>query len=112
MTEGLTLYHFESCPYCKRVRRALADLGLEVALRDIQRDSGARVALQEATGRTTVPVLRIEAEDRWMPESADIIRYLYGRFGDGRRPPLRVSIDPRWVVLALAVLAFVLLASR
>ena len=36
--EGLTLYHFESCPFCKRVRRGLADLGVEVQLQDIERE--------------------------------------------------------------------------
>jgi glutaredoxin 2 len=37
----------------------------------------------EATGRRTVPVLRIEHDDgrvEWMPESADIVDYLRERF--------------------------------
>jgi DNA segregation ATPase FtsK/SpoIIIE-like protein len=40
--------------------------------------------LVEARGVKTVPVLRIrhpEGRDEWMPESADIVRYLDGRFG-------------------------------
>lgn len=109
--EGLTLYHLESCMYCKRVRRATAALGVEVELRDIERDPQARAALLEAMGRTTVPVLHIEGE-RWLPESADIVRYLYDRFGQGRRPPLSVALDPRWIVLALVVLVLGFLLVR
>jgi glutaredoxin 2 len=79
----LSLYHYDSCPYCARVRRVIAELGVEVELRDIEEDAGHLRALVEARGRRTVPVLRIRhAEgDEWMPESADIIRYLRERFG-------------------------------
>ncbi len=48
-------------------------------LRDIFQDSQHRDDLVKARGRATVPVLRIESpdgEDRWMPESRDIVRYL------------------------------------
>jgi glutathione S-transferase len=80
--DDLSLYHFDSCPYCQRVRRVLAELGVEVELRDIEEDRGHLRALLEARGRRTVPVLRIRGAegDEWMPESADIIAYLRRRF--------------------------------
>jgi glutathione S-transferase len=80
--DDLALYHFDSCPYCWRVRRALADLGVEVELRDVEEHPEHLRALLEARGRRTVPVLRIRrAEgDEWLPESADIIAYLRERF--------------------------------
>ena len=37
-----------------------------------------------ALGRGTVPVLRIEGDDgevEWLPESAEIVRYLEAHFG-------------------------------
>ena len=40
--------------------------------------------LRDARGRTTVPVLRITSPDgneRWMPESSDIVRYLQTSYG-------------------------------
>lgn len=107
MASGFTLYHFDACPFCRRVRRAIADLGLEVELRDIRLDPQARDALLEATGQITVPVLHLHDEGRWMPESADIVRFLYARFGEGRRPPLSVRLDPRVMTLG-AVLVFAL----
>lgn len=80
--EGLSLYHFEGCPFCSRVRSALGRLGLEVELRDIQRDPARRAELVAATGRATVPCLRIEEPPaaRWLHESADIVRWLEARF--------------------------------
>ncbi len=76
---SLALYHYEGCPYCTLVRDAMARLGLDIELRDILRNAEHRDELTTATGRSTVPCLRIEAvsaEVRWMHESRDIIGYL------------------------------------
>ncbi len=81
--EGLALYHFNSCPFCMRVRDAASKLDLDLELRDIQRDADSREELMSATGRTSVPCLRIEDADggvRWMHESLDIVDYLEERF--------------------------------
>lgn len=91
VTEDLALYVMNGCGYCEDVREAIRDLGLEIEERNIYADPEHLRALVEARGRRTVPVLRI-GEDQWMPESQDIIRYLYDRFGEGRAPPRR-----RWL---------------
>ena len=112
--DGHTLYHFAGCTYCARVNRAIEDLGLELQRRDIHQDAAAREELVTAQGRATVPVLRIEDGDetRWLPESADIVRDLYARFGDGRRPPLRTWIGPREILLAIAAVGLLIAALR
>lgn len=77
--EQLALYYFDGCPFCGMVRSKIDQLGIDVELRDVMQDSEHRDDLVQARGRATVPVLRImslEGEDRWMPESRDIIRYL------------------------------------
>ena len=54
-------------------------LGLDVELREIFDEPHYREQLVEARGRATVPVLRItspDGEERWMPESRDIVHYL------------------------------------
>jgi glutaredoxin 2 len=80
----LSLYYFDGCPFCVRVLRAIDALGLDVELRNIYSDPAHLAALREVRGRTTVPVLRItsqDGEERWMPESADIVRYLQATYG-------------------------------
>jgi glutaredoxin len=76
---SMALYHFSGCPFCTLVRRTIDRLDVEVELRDINRDPQHAADLLEARGRTTVPVMRIseaDGHDRWMSESADIVRYL------------------------------------
>ncbi len=70
----LVLYQYASCPYCRRVLRALDRLGLEVELRDTLADPTVRKELLDATGRTTVPCLFIDGEPLF--ESLDIIAWL------------------------------------
>ena len=80
----LSLYHFDACPFCVRVRRALDRLGVEVELCDVQDEPCHMAALVAARGKRTVPVLRIagsDGRDQWMPESSDIVKYLERRFG-------------------------------
>ena len=83
--EGLSLYGYPQCPFCRRVLSAVSSLGLEIPLRNTLEDSDHRRALLEAMGRGTVPVLRIEDASgavEWLPESADIVDYLVDRFGE------------------------------
>jgi len=86
VVEGLALYHYSGCGYCGMVRSVLRDLGVEVEMRSIHEDPAHREALVSATGRQTVPCLRIAASegdgeaDEWMHESSAIVSYLRERF--------------------------------
>lgn len=80
---GLTLYGYPQCPYCRRVLDTMDSLGLEIPLRNTLENPDWRSELLAAVGRGTVPVLLIEDADgknQWLPESADIVRYLKDRF--------------------------------
>jgi glutathione S-transferase len=82
--KALALYGYPQCPYCQRVLRATERLGLTIELRNTMLEPRYQQELYEVRGRATVPVLRIEEPDgdvRWLPESADIIRFLEERFG-------------------------------
>lgn len=75
----LSLYYFDSCGYCRRVRQVIEELGVPVELRNIQHSAEHYEALLAARGRRTVPVLRIdraEGSSEWLPESQDIIAWL------------------------------------
>lgn len=80
---SLELYGYPECPYCRRVLNAIDMLEIEVPLRNTMLDAEHNATLVAATGRETVPVLRIEKHDgsvRWLPESLDIVRFITDRF--------------------------------
>lgn len=82
-TRSLTLFHFKTCPFCMKVRRASNELGLKIEKRDAQHDEHARQELLKATGAVKVPCLKISTPDgtvTWMHESDKIIGYLQERF--------------------------------
>ncbi|OEF25749.1 glutaredoxin family protein [Vibrio rumoiensis] len=77
-TQGFTLYQFEACPFCVKVRRAIKRNSLKIELRDAKNNPEHRQQLLEGGGAIKVPCLRIEkqGEVTWMYESNDIIQYL------------------------------------
>ncbi|MEQ8495076.1 MAG: glutathione S-transferase N-terminal domain-containing protein [Gammaproteobacteria bacterium] len=84
-TASLALYHYDSCGFCRRVRQAIAALGLDIELRNVMEDRERHRELLTHGGRSTVPCLCIGKNDpataQWMYESADIIAWLVERFG-------------------------------
>lgn len=85
----LVLYHYESCPYCVKVRRAIDALELttRIELRDTRKVRAHYEALIQLNGLSQVPCLVIDGKP--MLESDDIIAYLYREFGQGKTPPRR-----------------------
>jgi len=83
----ITLYDADRCPYCARVRIALAEKGVEHDLVEIDlTDRPAWIYEKNDTGR--VPVVE---EDAWLlPESSVILEYLEERYPE---PPL-LPADP------------------
>ena len=82
-TASLTLYQYQACPFCVKVRRAMKRQGLKIETRDVKRNDAAREELLAGGGDLKVPCLRIGEGERgvqWMYESKDIIGYLEGRF--------------------------------
>ena len=79
MSENYTLYQYESCPFCHRVRLFLDEAGITLPLKDTMMDRSAFVELIQGGGSPTVPCLRIEDSSggvRWLYESLDIISFL------------------------------------
>jgi len=78
----LTLYELEGCPYCAKVKTALADLGLEYESVMVPRSHSERTEVEEISGQTGVPVLVDEANGiEGMSESDDIVEYLEETYG-------------------------------
>lgn len=79
----LALYQFRACPFCIKVRKELARLGLNVDTRDAQHDEHHRNALKLNGGRIKVPCLRVlddNGQEEWMYESDAINAWLRARY--------------------------------
>ena len=76
----ITLYQFEECPYCAKVRAKLDQIGLEYEKVNVpmSREDPQRVELFEKSGVHTVPV--IEINGKYIGESNEIIKYLEENF--------------------------------
>lgn len=76
--ENLQLYHFNTCPFCIRVRMAMKLMGVSVESKNIHSNSKYKDELVTGGGKQQVPCLRIEENEnvRWLYESDDIIKYL------------------------------------
>ena|SRR6056297_284015 len=84
----LELYNLQGCPYCKKVRRALDDLGLDYETHAVAQSREDRSEVYRASGQYGVPVLVDHDNDiEGMAESGDIVDYLYAEYGDGQQPP-------------------------
>ncbi|HDZ45544.1 hypothetical protein LCGC14_0096550 [marine sediment metagenome] len=82
--QRLALYQFRSCPFCIKVRKEIARLGLNIELRDAQLDPTHKQALLEGGGKVKVPCLKITHDDgreEWMYESDTINTWLHKQFG-------------------------------
>ena len=71
----LELFKFDTCPYCQRVLRYLAESGrTDVELLDINRSEENNRRLIEVGGKRQVPCLFIDGKPLF--ESLDIIEWL------------------------------------
>lgn len=81
--QRLALYQFRTCPFCIKVRKEIARLGLNIELRDTQRDPEHKQALLEGGGKAKVPCLKIlhdDGREEWMYESDTINAWLHKQF--------------------------------
>ena len=61
-SKALALYQFSACPFCIKVRKEIARLGLNIETRNAQHDPEHRAALEAGGGRIKVPCLKIRQD--------------------------------------------------
>ncbi|MCW8916032.1 MAG: glutaredoxin [Magnetovibrio sp.] len=84
ITANMSLYQFNACPFCVKVRRQLKKHALNIELRDAQNNVAFKEELTIEGGKHKVPCLRIEngpQNVKWLYESSDIISFLEAEFG-------------------------------
>ena len=86
----LQLYEFEACPYCRLVREALTELDLDALIFPTPHGGKRfRPKVAELGGQQQFPFLMDPNTGESLYESADIVEYLYRRYG-GRAAPTRL----------------------
>ena len=76
----ISLFQFESCPYCEKVRRKLKEKNLDFEKINVllSRENPIRKDLFKKSGVLTVPVVKIG--EKYIGESQRIIYYLEEKF--------------------------------
>ena len=78
-TQYYTLYQFEACPFCVKVRRFIRKNSLKIELKDAKSNMSNKSELVNNGGKHKVPCLKIEkinAKTIWLYESDAIIAFL------------------------------------
>ncbi len=81
--QSLALYQFNTCPFCIKVRQEMRRLSLPIEKRDAQHHVANRDELQQGSGATKVPCLKITEANgrvRWLQDSNAIVAHLRERF--------------------------------
>jgi glutathione S-transferase len=80
----LTLYDFEACPFCRRVREALTALHLDVDIRPCPRNGQRfRTEALRIGGKAQFPLLVDANVDMVLYESETIVEHLFRQYGPG-----------------------------
>ena len=77
-TKYLTMYQFEACPFCVKVRRFIRKNNLKINLRNAKNESYKSELVSEG-GKYKVPCLKIKkinTKTEWLYESDEIISFL------------------------------------
>jgi len=78
-TQHFTLYQFEACPFCVKVRRFIRKNSLKIELKDAKNNMANKSELVNNGGKHKVPCLKIEkinTKTIWLYESDAIIAFL------------------------------------
>jgi len=85
--QPVTIYEFQGCPFCRKVRVAVSALGLDVLFKPCP--SGGKTWRPEAIekgGKSQFPYMVDPNTNTEMYESGDIIAYLFKEYGPGEVP--------------------------
>ncbi|KMZ72564.1 Glutathione S-transferase domain-containing protein [Zostera marina] len=99
--ELLQLFEFEACPFCRRVREAMTELDLSIEVYPCPKGSiRHREVAKKIGGKELFPFLVDPNTGISMYESGDIVKYLFKKYGHGRKPTfglLESTLFTGWV---------------
>lgn len=80
---SITLYRLQGCPFCERVVRKLNEYDLDYRSRFVEARHSKRDVVKRISGKRTVPAIVDGRTGVTMSESANIVDYLDGTYGEG-----------------------------
>ena len=83
VTKYLTVYQFEACPFCVKVRRFIGKNSLKIIFKDAKNNKTSKSELVNEGGKHKVPCLKIAnkySKTIWLYESNEIIKFLKKEF--------------------------------
>ena len=83
VTKHLTIYQFNACPFCVKVRRFMRKNSLKIDIKDAKNNKTFKAELVNEGGKHKVPCLKIEklnSKTVWLYESTEIIKFLKKEF--------------------------------
>jgi glutathione S-transferase len=80
---AVTLYRLQACPFCERVVRVLNELDVAYRSRYVEPMHSERNAVKRVSGARSVPAIVDRDTGVTMSESANIVEYLQGTYGEG-----------------------------
>ena len=83
VTEPLMMYRLQACPFCERVVHRLHELDIDYESRFIEPMHAERNVVKRISGKRTVPAIVDPNTGVTMSESANIVEYLDGTYGEG-----------------------------
>ncbi|XP_077249715.1 thioredoxin family protein [Tasmannia lanceolata] len=84
---SLQLFEFEACPFCRRVREAMTELDLSSEVYPCPKGSlRHREMVKKIGGKEQFPFLVDPNAGISMYESGEIVKYLFQRYGQERKP--------------------------
>jgi len=79
-THKLTLYQFDSCPFCIKVNHYLTQNSISIPTKNTITDPDAKAELMQIGGKTQVPCLVIDGKALY--ESDDIINWFEQNYSE------------------------------
>ncbi|WP_193309862.1 glutathione S-transferase N-terminal domain-containing protein [Halorubrum halophilum] len=79
----ITLYRLQACPFCERVARTLTELDVAYRSRYVEPMHSGRNVVKRVSGARSVPAIVDRDTGVTMSESANIVEYLQGTYGEG-----------------------------
>jgi glutaredoxin len=79
ITSKFSMYQFNACPFCVKVRRQIRKFSLDIELREAKNSINHKKELTKGGGAHKVPCLRIDhdvKDTEWLYGSNEIISYL------------------------------------